>query len=104
MSFSDEACTQKVGTLITNEDGRAGYYLDPGTYWAKETGDEYGRFEDEYWMVDEPVQKFEIKPMKENCPLPILPSRFASPTPAPSPCPTPEPAPGRFSEFSEFSA
>lgn len=46
--YSDESCTQKVGTLITNEDGRAGYYLDPGTYWAKETGDEHGRFEDEY--------------------------------------------------------
>ena len=40
--YSDESCTQKVGTLITNEDGRAGYYLDPGTYWAKETGDEHG--------------------------------------------------------------
>ncbi len=63
--FSDEACTQKVGTLITNEEGRAGYYLDPGTYWAKETGDEHGRFEDEYWMVDETVQKFEIKPHED---------------------------------------
>ena len=63
--YSDEACTQKVGTLITNEDGRAGYYLDPGTYWAKETGDEHGRFEDEYWMVDETVHKFEIKPHED---------------------------------------
>lgn len=63
--FSDEACTQKVGSLITNEEGRAGYYLDPGTYWAKETGDEHGRFEDEYWMVDETVQKFEIKPHED---------------------------------------
>lgn len=63
--YSDEACTQKVGTLITNEDGRAGYYLDPGTYWAKETGDEHGRFEDEYWMVDETVQEFEIKPHED---------------------------------------
>ena len=63
--YSDEACTQKVGTLITNEDGRAGYYLDPGIYWAKETGDEHGRFEDEYWMVDETVQKFEIKPHED---------------------------------------
>ena len=63
--FSDEACTQKVGTLITNEDGRAGYYLDPGIYWAKETGDEHGRFEDEYWMVDETVHKFEIKPHED---------------------------------------
>ena len=63
--YSDEACTQKVGTLITNEEGRAGYYLDPGIYWAKETGDEHGRFEDEYWMVDETVQKFEIKPHED---------------------------------------
>ena len=63
--YTDEACTQKVGTLITNEDGRAGYYLDPGTYWAKETGDEHGRFEDEYWMVDETVHKFEIKPHED---------------------------------------
>ena len=63
--YSDEACTQKVGTLTTNEDGRAGYYLDPGIYWAKETGDEHGRFEDEYWMVDETVQKFEIKPHED---------------------------------------
>lgn len=63
--FSDEACTQKVGTLITNADGKAGYYLDPGTYWAKETGDEHGRFEDEYWMVDETVHKFEIKPHED---------------------------------------
>ena len=63
--YSDEACTQKVGTLITNEEGRAGYYLDPGTYWAKETSDEHGRFEDEYWMVDETVHKFEIKPHED---------------------------------------
>lgn len=63
--YSDEACTQKVGTLITNADGKAGYYLDPGTYWAKETGDERGRFEDEYWMVDETVHKFEIKPHED---------------------------------------
>ena len=63
--YSDEACTQKVGTLITNADGKAGYYLDPGTYWAKETGDEHGRFEDEYWMVDETIHKFEIKPHED---------------------------------------
>ena len=63
--YADEACTQEIGTLITNEDGKAGYYLDPGTYWAMETGDEHGRFEDEYWMVDETVQKFEIKPHED---------------------------------------
>ena len=63
--YADEACTQEIRTMITNEDGRVGYYMDPGIYWAKETGDEYGRFEDEYWMVDETVQKFEIKPHED---------------------------------------
>ena len=63
--YADEACTQEISTLITNEEGKVGYYLDPGTYWAKETGDEHGRFEDEYWMVDETVQKFEIKPHED---------------------------------------
>lgn len=64
--YADEDCTQEIGTLITNEDGKVGYYLDPGTYWATETGDEHGRFEDEYWMVDETVQKFEIKPHEDT--------------------------------------
>ena len=60
--YADEACTQELYKVITNEDGRAGYYMDPGIYWAKETGDEYGRFEDEYWLVDKTVRQFEIKP------------------------------------------
>lgn len=64
--YADEACTQELHTGITNEEGRTGYYMDPGIYWAKETGDEYGRFEDEYWMVDETVQKFEIKPHEDT--------------------------------------
>lgn len=63
--YADEACTQELHTGITNEDGRTGYYMNPGVYWARETGDEYGRFEDEYWMVDESVQKFEIKPHED---------------------------------------
>ena len=64
--YSDEACTQEIRTMITNEDGRIGYYMDPGIYYAKETGDEYGRFEDEYWLVDESVQQFEIKPHEDT--------------------------------------
>ena len=64
--YADEACTQEIRTMITNEDGRTGYYMDPGIYYAKETGDEYGRFEDEYWLVDESVQKFEIKPHEDT--------------------------------------
>ena len=64
--YSDKACTQEIRTMITNEDGRVGYYMDPGIYYAKETGDEYGRFEDEYWLVDESVQEFEIKPHEDT--------------------------------------
>lgn len=60
--YSDEGCTQEVGSITTNAEGKAGLYLEPGIYWAKETGDEHGRFEDEYWMVDESIQKFEIQP------------------------------------------
>lgn len=64
--YSDEECTKEVGTVITNADGKAGHYLSPGTYYAKETGDELGRFEDEYWMVDETVQKIEIQPHQDT--------------------------------------
>ena len=63
---SDAECTQEVGTVITNAEGKAGHYLSPGIYYAKETGDELGRFEDEYWMVDETVQKFEILPHQDT--------------------------------------
>lgn len=59
--YSDEACTQVAREIVTNQDGKAGYYLDPGTYWAKETGNQNGLFENEYWEVDPSVQKFEIK-------------------------------------------
>ena len=42
-----------VTFLVVNmADSKAGHYLSPGIYYAKETGDEQGRFEDEYWMVD----------------------------------------------------
>ena len=64
--YSDQDCTQEVGTVITSTEGKAGHYLSPGIYYAKETGDELGRFEDEYWMVDETVQKIEILPHKDT--------------------------------------
>ena len=64
--YSDAECTQEVGTVITNAEGKAGHYLSPGIYYAKETGDELGRFEDEYWMVDETVQKIEIQPHQDT--------------------------------------
>ncbi len=63
--YSDRDCTQEVYTMTTNEEGRAGYYMDPGTYWAKETGDTEGRFDSEYWLVDERVLEFEVKPHEE---------------------------------------
>ena len=64
--YSDAECTKEVGTVITNADGKAGHYLSPGTYYAKETGDELGWFEDEYWMVDETVQRIEILPHQDT--------------------------------------
>ena len=60
--YSDEGCTQAIGTLTTSEEGKAGYYLASGTYWAKETGNQNVLFENEYWVVDTTVQKFEVKP------------------------------------------
>ena len=64
--YSDTDCTQEVGTLVTNAEGKAGHYFSPGTYYAKETGDDQGRFQDEYWMVDETVQKIEILPHQDT--------------------------------------
>lgn len=64
--YADEACTQELCTTTTKENGRTGYYLDPGIYYAKETGDTEGRFENEYWLVDETVQRFEIKPHEDT--------------------------------------
>ena len=64
--YSDEACTTKVCSVITEENGRIGHYLDPGIYYAKETGDTLGRFENEYWFMDKTVYQFEIKPHEET--------------------------------------
>ena len=64
--YSDADCTKEVGTLVTNAEGKAGHYFSPGTYYAKETGDDQGRFQDEYWMVDETVQKIEILPHQDT--------------------------------------
>lgn len=64
--YSDEACTKEVYTVTTGENGKIGRYLEPGIYYAKESGDTLGRFEDEYWLVDNTVYKFEIKPHEET--------------------------------------
>lgn len=59
--YSDAACTQEVKTVTTEEDGTVKFMLEPGTYYAKETGDTNGRFESEYWLVDGTAKQFEIK-------------------------------------------
>ncbi len=64
--YSDPECTDSVATMTTNEEGFAGYYMDPGTYYAKETGDIMGRFENEYWLVDESIQEFTIEEHKDT--------------------------------------
>ena len=64
--YSDETCTTKVCTVITEENGRIGHYLDPGIYYVKETGDTLGRFENEYWFMDKTVYRFEINPHEET--------------------------------------
>ena len=64
--YSDEACTDVVCTVTTEKNGKIGRYLDPGIYYAKETVDSLGRFEDEYWLIDKTVYRFEIKPHEET--------------------------------------
>ena len=57
--YGDEACTQELRTLITGQDGTAGIYLEPGTYWVRETGSEEVR--DDYWKMDDSVKKLLIR-------------------------------------------
>lgn len=57
--YADEACTQELHTLITGQDGTVGVYLEPGTYWVKETGSEEVR--DDYWKMDDSVKKLVIR-------------------------------------------
>ena len=64
--YADSDCTDVVHVLNTNEEGRGGLYLDPGHYWAKETGDSHGRFDSDYWLVDDSIYEFEIKPHEET--------------------------------------
>ena len=64
--YSDEACTQKVCTVTTDETGKTGHYLDPGIFYAKETGDTLGRYSNEYWLIDKTVYRVEVKPHEET--------------------------------------
>lgn len=64
--YSDAACTQEVAHVTTDDNGTAGHFLEPGIYYAKETGDVNGRFENEYWLVDGNAKQFEIKPHEDT--------------------------------------
>ena len=64
--YNDEACTQKICAGTTDDTGKIGHYLDPGIYYAKETADTLGRFNDGYWFIDKTVYRFEIKPHEET--------------------------------------
>lgn len=57
--YADEACTQELRTLITGQDGTVGVYLEPGTYWVKETGSEEVR--DDFWKMDDSVKQLVIR-------------------------------------------
>lgn len=62
--YADEACTQELHTLITGQDGTACIYLEPGTYWVKETGSEDVR--DDYWKMDDSVKQLVIRAHEET--------------------------------------
>lgn len=58
--YSDAACTMEVTTITTGADGSTSCYLEPGIYYAKESGDKYGRFNDSNWTIDTSVKEFTI--------------------------------------------
>ena len=59
--YRDADCSEPIKTLTTAEDGSVSMMLEPGIYYAAETDDTHGRFSDEYWIMDNSVQQFEIK-------------------------------------------
>lgn len=64
--YADVDCTSPVSSITTDENGYGELYLEPGFYYAKETGDTKGRFEDDYWAIDSGVQEFEIEAHKDT--------------------------------------
>lgn len=55
--YADEALTNKVGELTTNDTGNAELFLEPGTYWFMERSNG-----DPYWICDTAPRSAEIKP------------------------------------------
>ena len=64
--YEDAACKKPIAVITTDSKGYGELYLEPGTYYAQETGDTKGRFEDEYWVVDTRVQEFKIEAHKDT--------------------------------------
>lgn len=64
--YSDEECTKSIATYTTGQDGTVSVYMEPGVYYAKETGDVNDWFSSPYWICDTDVHKLEIKPHAET--------------------------------------
>lgn len=64
--YSDEACTKAVSTCTLGAAGTGSVYLEPGIYYAKETGDANNRFGSFYWSCDATAHRMEIKGHTES--------------------------------------
>lgn len=64
--YGDDERNNLIAVVTTDENGYGELYLEPGTYYAEETGDTKGRFEDEHWVVDTRVQEFKIEAHKDT--------------------------------------
>ena len=59
--YADAKCENPIAAVVTGEDGYAELFLEPGTYYVRETGDRNNRFDDPYWKLDESVKTLEIR-------------------------------------------
>lgn len=65
--YSDSACKKQIATLTSNTNGKTDLvYLEPGTYYWKEIGDNNNRFGSEYWPDETKAQSFTITAGKET--------------------------------------
>ena len=65
--YSDSACKKQIATLTSGTNGKTDpVYLEPGTYYWKEIGDNSNRFGSEYWPDETKVQSFTITAGKET--------------------------------------
>ena len=64
--YSDENCTKAEAEITSDENGETFAYLEPGTYYVKETGDTKDRFDNEYWSSDAEVKQITVKAGEET--------------------------------------